>query len=362
MTTTLKRKATNAALAGIVALGCAGAATTTALVSAATDATVAHADAWKKSNGGWWYQTGKTHATGWKQIGGKWYYFDNNGWMKTGWQSIGGKWYYFNGSGVMATGWNRVAGAWYYHTSSGAMKTGWNKIGSTWYYHNGSGIMLTGWQKIGGKWYYFNGSGVMQAGRWIGNSYVKNDGTMATNQWIGDYHVNANGVWDDTKETYRNMVIDNKYYGANGQVVTFSGSHTGPYTSKYDDYQWCNGSADKTVTIDFRDYFKAADTYTIDITCLLHYHRSNDPNLQNSTRGDEVVTIPSIVVQQSRLLNGGQIWQGYVYNKAQSETRYVTIECFNFNPSEGTIGIDIYESSRSSIGRYIGNKYSVKLI
>lgn len=53
MTTTFKRKAANAALAGMVALGCAGAATTTALVSAATDATIAHADEWKYSNGGW---------------------------------------------------------------------------------------------------------------------------------------------------------------------------------------------------------------------------------------------------------------------------------------------------------------------
>lgn len=361
MAKTLQQKAANVALAGVVALGCAGAAVTTAVVGEGANATVAHADAWKKSNGGWWYQTGKSHAVGWKKISGKWYYFDGNGWMQTGWQAIGGKWYYFNGSGAMATGWNKVSGAWYYHTSSGAMKTGWNKLGGAWYYHNGSGIMLTGWNKIGGKWYYFNGSGVMQAGRWIGNSYLNNDGTMATNTWIGDYHVNANGVWDKTKETYRNIVIDDKYYGSNGQPVTFSGKHTGPYTSKYDDYQWCNGSAGKTITLNFKDYFGAADTYTIDLTCLLHYHETNRPRLQNETLGDEVVTIPSIVVQQSRLLNGGEIWQGQVWNAAQSEYRNVTIKCFNFNPSEGSIGIDIWESW-VGIGEEIGNKYTVKLI
>ena len=356
MTTTFKHKAANAALAGVVALGCAGAATTTALISAATNATVAHADAWKKSNGGWWYQTGKSYAKGWNQIGGKWYYFDNNGWMKTGWQSIGGKWYYFNGSGVMATGWNKVNGTWYYHTSSGAMTTGWNKIGSTWYYHNGSGAMLTGWQAIGGKWYYFNGNGAMQTGRWVGNYYVKNDGTMAKNEWIGDYHVNSNGIWDDTKEVYRNQVIENKYYGANGKVVTFAGKHVGAWASTDNDKN-CYGAADTSLTIDFKGYRASADTYTIDITTLLHYHNTFT-NQHDSSEYDETVTIPSIVVLQSTLLNGGTIWIGDVYNNDKSNKMQVTIRCFDFNPSNGTIGISVTDSWwYNQVDRYI-----VKLI
>lgn len=204
MVKTLRQKAANIALVGIVALGCAGAATTTALVSAASEATIAHADTWKQSNGGWWYQTGTGYAKGWKQIGSTWYYFDNNGWMKTGWQSIGGKWYYFNGSGAMITGWRTIGGTWYYFNTSGAMVTGWQQIGGVWYYFNGSGAMVTGWQAIGGKWYYFNGSGAMISGQWIGNYYLNTDGTMATNTWIGDYHVDANGVWDQTRNSNSN--------------------------------------------------------------------------------------------------------------------------------------------------------------
>lgn len=357
----MKRKAANAALAGIVALGCAGAATTTALVSAATDATVAHADAWKKSNGGWWYQTGKSHATGWKQIGGKWYYFDNNGWMKTGWQSIGGKWYYFNGSGVMATGWNKVNGAWYYHTSSGAMKTGWNKIGSTWYYHNGSGIMLTGWQKIGGKWYYFNGSGVMQAGRWIGNSYVKNDGTMATNQWIGDYHVNANGVWDQTKERYYNQVIDNKWYNSKGEAVTFSGKHTGLWGSAYyDDYN-CLLSDNDMVTLVFKQYRSSTNTYVLGVTCPVHFHKWND-HLQYSTEGDEYTTIPDFIAEQKKLLEGGTLWKGEVYNKSRSDSRYILVSAYDFNSTTGSVGINVKTQSYEYSSSCTIDRYTVKLV
>lgn len=77
-----------------------------------------------------------------------------------------------------------------------------------------------------------------------------------------------------------------------------------------------------------------------------------------------MVTIPSIVVSQKTLLQGGVIWSGRVYNQAQSLARYVTIECFNFNPVEGTVGIDIEDewTSTDGIGSRIGNKYTVKLI
>lgn len=204
MVKTLRQKATSIALAGVVALGCMGAATTTALICAASDATVAHADSWKTSSSGWWYQTGSGYAKGWKQIGGTWYYFDSNGWMKTGWQSISGKWYYFNGSGAMVTGWKSLSGSWYYFNKSGAMVTGWQSIGGKWYYFDGSGTMLTGWQKSSGKWYYLDASGAMVAGKWVGNYYLNHDGTMATNTWIGDYHVDANGVWDQTKGSNSN--------------------------------------------------------------------------------------------------------------------------------------------------------------
>lgn len=233
----LRCKATNVTLASIIALGCAGAATTTALVSTATDATLAHADEWKKSNGSWWYQTGKSYATGWKKIGGKWYYFDSNGWMKTGWQKISGKWYYLKSSGAMVTGWNKVGGTWYYHTSSGAMKTGWNKINGKWYYfddsgamatglnwvegknyyHSSSGAMLTGWQFIENyyhekAWYYFYSNGVMAKDAWVGDYYLKSDGTMATNLWIGNFHVNTNGAWDKTRDNSQSIHIETNWY------------------------------------------------------------------------------------------------------------------------------------------------------
>lgn len=364
MTTTLRRKATNAALAGIVALGCTGgAATTTALVSAASDVTVAHADEWKKSNDSWWYQTGKSYATGWKKIGGAWYYFDNNGWMKTGWQKISGKWYYLKSSGTMATGWNKVSGSWYYHTSSGAMKTGWNKVSGTWYYHNGSGAMLTGWNKIGGKWYYFNRSGAMQAGRWIGNYYVKNDGSMATNQWIGDYHVNANGVWDQTKEVYRNIVIDDEYYGADGKPVTFTGKHVGEFASTDKGYG-CLGAANASLTMNFKSYNKAADFYTVDITGLMHFHGVYS-NLHESSEADEMITIPSIVVEQTTLLNGGRIWSGTVYSNDKSAYHELSISCFDFNPGNGTVGIKVTKENFGLGGifsSYNTDRYIVKLI
>lgn len=242
MIQTLKRKAAHIALAGIVAFACVGAATATALVSTATDTTVAYADEWKKSGNRWWYQTGKSYAKGWKQIGGTWYYFNDNGWMKTGWQKIGGTWYYLKSSGAMATGWNKIGSTWYYHTSSGVMKTGWNKIGSTWYYHNSSGAMLTGWQAIGGKWYYFNGSGAMQTDRWVGNYYVKNDGTMAKNEWIGHYHVNGNGVWDDTNKGSETLPISTEWYTLNLPIawkdkVSYktTGTDTTVYLKGHDD-------------------------------------------------------------------------------------------------------------------------------
>lgn len=204
MVKTLRQKVASIALAGVVALGCMGTATTTALIGAASDVTIAHADSWKTSSGGWWYQTGSGYAKGWKQIGDAWYYFDSNGWMKTGWQSISGKWYYFNGSGAMVTGWKSLGGSWYYFNKSGAMVTGWQSIGGKWYYFDGSGAMLTGWQKSGGKWYYLDASGAMVAGKWVGNYYLNHDGTMATNTWIGDYHVDANGVWDQTRNSNSN--------------------------------------------------------------------------------------------------------------------------------------------------------------
>lgn len=222
MIKTLKRKAANIALAGIMTFACVGVATAAALVSSATTTSIAHADEWKKSGNWWWYQAGKSYATGWKQINGTWYYFDNNGWMKTGWQLINRNWYYFN--------------------NAGAMVTGWNKVGGAWYYHNGSGAMLTGWQAIGGTWYYFNGNGAMQTDRWIGNYYVKNDGSMATNQWIGNYHVNANGVWDDTNKGSETLPISTEWYTFNlpttwKDKVTYktSGTDTTVYLKEHDD-------------------------------------------------------------------------------------------------------------------------------
>lgn len=199
MTKTLSRKLTNVALAGAIALGCAGAATTTALVSAGTQPNIAQAvTMWHQSGGSWWYQVDSRHyAIEWWHIGGSWYYFDHNGWMKTGWQYIDGDWYYFNGSGAMATGWQSLNGTWYYFGSDGAMAVGWERVGGTWYYFKSSGAMATGWQTIGGKWYHFNGSGAMSANKWVGNYYLKNDGAMATNSWVdgNKYYVGADGVW-----------------------------------------------------------------------------------------------------------------------------------------------------------------------
>lgn len=200
MIKTLRQRITSVALAGIIALGCAGAATTTALVSSAANTTPAYADEWKQSSGKWWYQTGSSYAVGWKQINKTWYYFDKSGWMKTGWQSISGKWYYFNKNGAMVTGWNKVDGTWYLHASSGAM--------------------LTGWQTVGGKWYYMNTSGAMQTSSWIdGYYYVKADGSMATNTWIYGYYVGPDGRWIPGYSEANNSTPNDQtvYWVANGK-------------------------------------------------------------------------------------------------------------------------------------------------
>ena len=208
----IKQRVINIILSGVVAVGYISTAALTALVSENANATVAHADEWKKSNGGWWYQAGKSYAKGWKKISGTWYYFDSKGWMKSGWQKISGEWYYFSKSGAMQTGWQRISGNWYYLKSSGAMATDWNKVGSTWYYHTLSGAMITGWQFIGRKWYYFHNNGAMAANEWVGNYYLKSDGSMATNQWIGIYYVNANGLWDATRDSSQALRITTDWY------------------------------------------------------------------------------------------------------------------------------------------------------
>lgn len=241
----LKQKLLSLSMAGLITLGCAGIAGIAAFVDTTTNPTVAHADEWRYSNGGWWLQTNNGYATGWKklggwwyhgsngweQLGGDWYYFDKNGWMKTGWQWIGGKWYYFNNSGVMQRGWQSIGGkwyflndsmvtgwhldnpdSWYYLDKNGVMTTGWNKINSKWYYFNKSGEMLIGWQFINGKWYHLNGSGAMDANKWIGNYYVKSDGSMATNQKIGQYYVGADGLWDGAKSNINPLHIETDFY------------------------------------------------------------------------------------------------------------------------------------------------------
>lgn len=244
MITSLKRKIVNLALAGVVALGCVGVATTTALVSTANDATTAYAQGWRHGKGGWCYQMGEQCATGWKQINRTWYCFDNNGCMKTGWnkmgncwyyhnssgammtgwQKVNGCWYHFNNSGAMCTGWNKVNGCWYYHNPSGAMVTGWSKVGSTWYYHNNSGAMATGWQYINGAWYYFDGSGAMANNQWVGNYYLKGNGAMVINQWVGNYYVGGDGAWipgygqsSNDNNSSSNQIGEEVYWTAHGK-------------------------------------------------------------------------------------------------------------------------------------------------
>lgn len=379
MIRSLKRKITGTILVGIILLGCAGVATTTALISTGINTSVAYADAWKSSKGGWWYQIGTNYAKGWKQISGTWYYFDNNGWMKTGWQSIGGKWYYFNGGGAMVTGWNKVGGAWYYHTSSGAMTTGWNRVNSTWYYHNNSGAMLIGWQYIGSKWYYFNGSGAMLADQWIGNYYVKSDGSMATNQWIGDYYVDGNGKWDSSKKPTINnegnnkpnnsvnsgpgSVIDGKFYDYNGNQVIFSGKYSGEctYTDGWTDEGLnCLGAKDKRLTIDFKKYDPISNTYTVDITFLAHFHkRYPNPILASAT--DEMVTISDLEVSQNSILRGNGIWSDTACSKTNSDlTALIDIGCWDFDPSTRTIRISL--NNTFWIPNDQAESYTVKLI
>lgn len=65
----IKRKTINIILASILAIGCVGASVVMALINTATNTTIAYANEWKYSNGGWWYQIGKSYAKGWKQIG-----------------------------------------------------------------------------------------------------------------------------------------------------------------------------------------------------------------------------------------------------------------------------------------------------
>ena len=103
MIKTIKQKIASVALAGIIALGCVGVATTTALISSAAHTTTAYAAGWQKGKGGWCYNTGANCATDWKKINGCWYYFNNDGYMQTGWQKCDGCWYYFNNNGVMQT-------------------------------------------------------------------------------------------------------------------------------------------------------------------------------------------------------------------------------------------------------------------
>lgn len=241
MIKTIKQRIASVALAGIIALGCVGVATTTALISSATDTTTAYAAGWQKGKGGWCYNTGANCATDWKKINGCWYYFNSDGYMQTGWQKCGGCWYYFNNNGVMQTGWNHVGNCWYYLNSSGVMQTGWqkingmwyyfdkngtmvtgwNKVDGTWYLHAPSGAMLTGWQTIGGKWYYLNTSGAMKTSSWIdGYYYVKADGSMATNTWIYGYYVGPDGRWIPGYSEATNNGADNNqtvYWVANGK-------------------------------------------------------------------------------------------------------------------------------------------------
>ncbi len=373
MTTTFKRKTANIVLAGIVACSCAGAATTVALAGAAADISVAEAATWKKSGNRWWYQDGSSYAKGWRYIKGAWYYFDHSGWMKTGWQSIGGKWYCFN--------------------KSGAMKTGWHKVGSKWYYHNRSGAMVTGWHKISGKWYHFNGSGVMSANKWVGNYYLTSSGAMATNRWIGNYHVNASGKWDKTwkpsKPTQnnnngssnkpsnngsgtnnfvngdligdRNVVIDNKYYGPDGKIVIFTGKHTGNFASSNNGHK-CFAATDTDLTMDFRNYRPSSNIYTLDVTCLLHFHNQFSSN-QIKSEYDEMTTISNILVNEETLLNGGEIWYTEIWNSNKSQRSYVRISCFDFNPSTGTIGIIVENKYYPTmLASYQTDTYIMKLI
>lgn len=436
MATTLRQKVVNIALTGAVALGCAGAATTTALVSESTNATVAHAAGANGSGGEssnfigwdqptldgktWYYFDGYDYIRNqWFKQGNTWYYFNLDGAMQTGWQKIGGKWYYLENSGAMAANkwvgnyyltssgamavntwignhwvgsdgawvpgkskgtWKKSSGKWWYAKSGSSYAVGWEKIDGTWYHFDSAGWMQTGWQSIGGKWYYFYGSGAMAAGTWVGNYYLKNDGAMATNQWIDNYHVNANGVWDQTKSSesnnnssnnnsndgYYNKVIDDKYYGPDGQIIIFSGKHNGSYLSTTSDDLYCLGSKKYPLILDFQNrYSSATDTYLIDLTCLLHFHPSNSSNLQDATQGDELVTIPNIEASSSQLLSleGAALWTGRVYSKNQSAFRYIYVYSASFNPDEGIIRISVIEDGFfSSSNGTIVNEYSVKLI
>lgn len=224
MTTTIKQKVTKVALMGAIALGCAGAATSAALVETAANPSIAHADQWQYSNGGWWLQTNNGYATGWKQIKGTWYYFDHNGWMKTGWQKIGGKWYNFGNDGAMITGWNKINYTWYHHDNSGVLQTGWIKLYSNWHYADSSGAIVTNWKKIGSKWYYFDRAvGAMQTGwQHIDNTwyYFNEDGAMQTG-WYADkregnwYFFNPSGAM----KTGWNKIGSKWYYHNNSGVM-----------------------------------------------------------------------------------------------------------------------------------------------
>lgn len=325
MIQTLKCKAANIALAGIIACACVGAATATALTSTATNPTIAHANEWKYSNGGWWYQLNSYQfAIDRWNINGKIYYFDNNGWMQTGWQKIYNQWYYFNKSGAAVTGWQKINRVWYYFNDNGIMTTGWNRVNGTWYYHNKSGAMQTGWQKVGGKWYYLKQSGAMAANiqidkyyltsdgsmaanQWIGDRFFQKDGTLATNQWIGNYHVNEKGIWDAS----RNALFGNKYYDSNSKEVVFTGKHSGSFGNSSGNL----GShipEDSTMTVNFKSYNPSVETYTVDITFMTHFHWSYDLSSKDRelSEDDAITTISNIEISEEALLEGGTLWKG----------------------------------------------------
>lgn len=297
---------------------------------------------WRYGSKGWWYQLNSYQfAIDQWNIDGKTYYFDNNGWMQTGWQKIYDQWYYFNKSGAAATGWQKINGVWYHFSDDGVMATGWNQTDPTWYYHDKSGAMVTGWQKINGKWYHFASSGAMNTNCWIGNYYLKSDGSMATNQWIGRYHVNADGLWDKTKSKNDSSAHINNAYDSQGKLKTFIGMRTGTFVGT-DNSLNCTSASDKELAIDFKSYDPNTDTYTADISFLLHVC-----DFFSGPEHDRTTTLRDVEISQWTLLNGGfiSIEQAYLNENNPSGTqRPVTVWSNGLDISTGQVEIAIHFS------------------
>lgn len=375
----LATRASKIVLAAVLALSC-------------VSTTAAHADgciqweegsgAWKYGSKGWWYQLNSYQfAIGQWDINGKSYYFDNNGWMQTGWIKRSNNWYYYKSSGAAATNWQKIKGVWYYFDSYGRMVTGWNQVGGTWYYHNKSGAMLTGWQYIGKKWYFFNKSGAMAAdaqvgdyyltsngsmatNRWIGNRYFQKDGRLATSQWIGKYHVNENGLWDAS----RNAIFGNKYYDANSKEVVFSGRRAGSLSNsegRFDDHT----PANSTMSLDIKSYDASTNTYTADITVMIHfcYGMTFAPaTAEELLACDRICTFSNVSIDQKSLLNGGTLWNGTASYEEETEegsrASYMhnfTITSSSFDPKNCTVNLNfVYDLSCSE---HV-DTYTVKLV